>query len=65
MKEGMQATHMRQASDFEVGYMKIVEQENYMREEWLGGHMRTAGHALVWVQDVYKKVLMLVVQAAQ
>ena len=64
MKEGMQATHMRLASDFEVGYMKIVEQENYMREERLGGHMRTAGHALVWVQGVYKRVLVLV-QAAQ
>lgn len=61
----MQAAHMRLASDFEVGYMKIVEQENYMREEWLGGDMRTAGHALVWVQEVYKKVLVLVVQAAQ
>ena len=43
----MQAAHMRLASDFQVGHMRIVRQEReenymreekYMREERLGGH---------------------------
>ena len=34
----MQAVHMRLASDFEVGHMRIVKQENYMKEERLGDH---------------------------
>ena len=61
----MQAAHMRLASDFEEGHMRI---ENYMRGERLGGHRKdevhkkTVGHALFRVQVVYKKVLVLLVQ---
>ena len=65
----MQAAHMRLASDFEEGHMRIVKQENYMKEEGLGGqrkvevHKRIVGHALFWVQVVYKKALVLLVCA--
>ena len=61
----MQAAHMRLASDFEEGHMRI---ENYMRGERLGGHRKdevhkkTVGHALFLAQVVYKKVLVLLVQ---
>ena len=63
----MQAAHMRLASDFEVGHMRIVKQEKW--EEMVGGyrkgegqiHKRTAGSPLFRVQGVYKKVLVLLV----
>ena len=59
---------MRLASDFEEFHMWIGKQENYKREEGLGGHRKvelhkkTVGHALFRVQVVYKKVLVLLVQ---
>ena len=68
MREGRQAAHMRLASDFGEGHMRIAKQENYMRGERLGGHRKdevhkkTVGHALFRVQVVYKKVLVLLVQ---
>ena len=67
MRERVQAAHMRLVSDFEVGHMRIVKQENYMREEQLGGyrmaevqiHKKTAGYPLFWVQGVYKKEVLV------
>ena len=63
MREGMQGAHMRLASDFEEGHMRIVRQENHMRGERLGAQrkvewqQRVGGHAMFWV---YEKVLVLV-----
>ena len=63
MREGMQGAHMRLASDFEEGHMRIVRQENYMRGERLGAQrkvewqQRVGGHAMFWV---YENVLVLV-----
>ena len=66
MRERVQAAHMRLVSDFGVGRMRIVKQENYKREELLGGyrraevqiHKKTAGYPLLWVQGVHKEVLV-------
>ena len=50
MREGVQAVHMRLASDFQVGHMRIVRkekymrQENYMREEKYMREERLGGH---------------------